>query len=531
MQSLYHSGPMLAEIPGHRDEIGRGQIVDGRGVRGPGADQRLLMICIDSMSLPFLRAHLDQLPTFKAQMDRGLLAEPETPGDFFSAGVWATFVSEKPPGEHGQYFPLQWNAEHQAFKRFSKPLWRGAFEVEPFWYALARAGVDCTVLDAAAVLNDQEAPCRQISNWSYQSTGRASTSNPALLAEIRRRFGRRPMGNEVPVPKKRALCRKVRDDMIVAIERKTNAILWLMERDPWQFFLAGYHEIHRAGHNLWPIEGAFASEADSDAMLAVYKIQDQQLQRIVEHIDAKTTLVLFALHGMAPNIAQDHFLQEIMAKLNARYLADHGYGNVPVKSTNLFSQLRKSVPFELQYHLAGILGEDIQDWVVSRSLVGGFDWSRTPAFRLSSGGEGMIRLNIKGREAKGFFEPDGEDMAKYVDWLMQRLFAIRVAGTDRPLIKSVDRTKDLFSGKNAHYLPDLLLKWAPDSPAEQIYSDDIGTIRSRLRTGRGGNHVGGSFVLVCGPGAKPESVREIAHIKDMGAFVRSHFGMPATASH
>ena len=65
---------------------------------------------------------------------------------------------------------------------------------------------------------------------------------------------------EVPVPKKKARCLKIRDQMIEALGRKTDAILWLMDRYEWQFFLAGFYEAHRAGHNLWPIVGAFASE-------------------------------------------------------------------------------------------------------------------------------------------------------------------------------------------------------------------------------------------------------------------------------
>ena len=164
---------------------------------------------------------------------------------------------------------------------------------------------------------------------------------------------------------------------------------------------------------------------------------------------------------------------------------------------------------------------------MNRGLVGGLDWARTPAFRMASGGEGMIRLNIKGREAKGFFEAESVELAQYVSWLQQCLMAIRVAGTDEPLIQSVTGVKDLFPGSKNHFLPDLLLKWAPAAPVEHIHSNEIGDIRARLSTGRGGNHVGKSFVVVSGPGAKTEAVREIAHIMDIGKFASSHFGLPA----
>ena len=499
------------------------------GAKATGGNSRLLMLCIDSMSLPFALEHIAQLPTLRALIDKGVMVQPETPATDFSASVWPTFAFGMEPGEHGEYFPFQWNAEHHVFKRLSKPIWHRAFELEPFWYDIARAGIKATVLDAGSILNDRAAPCRQITNWSNQSTGDAASSDPALLAEVRRRFGHRPIGKEVPVPKKRSECRRIRDSLISALKRKTDAILWLMEKDQWQFFLAGFYEVHRAGHNLWPTDGAFASEAEPDALLEVYEEQDRQLKRIVERTDSETTLVVFALHGMAPNAAQEHFLQKVMARLNARYLAEHGHGAVPASGTNFISLLRKTVPYGLQYQLASILGEDVQDWVVNRTVVGGLDWSRTPAFRLASAGEGTIRLNIKGREANGFFEPDSEELARYVGWLEHCLMSIRVAGTDEPLIKRILHPHELYPGPKAHYLPDLLLQWAPAAPVERIYSNEIGEIAEQLTTGRGGNHVDGSFVLVSGPDADPETVGKIARIQDIGRFAQSCFGLPARA--
>ena len=493
-------------------------------------DSRVLMLGIDAMSLPFARVHLDQLPTLKALIQRGVLVEPESTGKYFSASTWPSFASGKSVGELGQYFPFQWDAKHLKQRRLAESAWRNEFVFEPFWHEFARSGIESTVLDVGFVLNDRAAPCRQITNWSYQETSNADSSDPALLAEIRRRFGHRPIGREVPVPKKKARCLKIRDQMIEALGRKTDAILWLMDRYEWQFFLAGFYEAHRAGHNLWPIVGAFASETDSESLLEVYKALDRQFQRIVEYAeDARTTLIVFALHGMAPNMAQDHFLPKIMSKLNARYLAEHGFGVPPAREESLMSRFRKTVPSGLQIILANLVGERVQDWVVNRAVFGGLDWSRTPAFQVSSGGEGYLRLNIKGREAQGFFEPDSPELQQYVDWLEDALLQIRVADTGKPLVNRVLRTKDMFPGRKNHLLPDILLKWAPEAPVEHIWSEKIGDIRERLRTGRGGNHAGGSFVLVTGPGASNSAVHEIVHIKDIGRFVRSCFEPVTTA--
>jgi predicted AlkP superfamily phosphohydrolase/phosphomutase len=340
-----------------------------------------------------------------------------------------------------------------------------------------------------------------------------------LLAELRRRFGHRPIGKEIPVVKTRSHRRRICNDLIKSLRCKTDAILWLMERDKWRFFVTCYYEMHRAGHNLWPIDGRFASQTDPDALREVLQALDSQVARVIEHAsDERTTVILFALHGMAPNRAQDHFLQEILARLNVQYLRNRGYAATKTQRANLMSILRRRVPPSWQFAIASLLGEDVQDWVVNRALVGGLNWSRTPAFRMSSGGEGFVRLNIKGREAQGFFEPNSNELGDYVAWLKERLLEIRVKDTDEPLIRRILHAHEMFPGPRSHFLPDLLLEWAPESPAEHIYSEHIGEIQARLLTGRGGNHAGEAFVLVTGPGATRSDLQEVAHIKDIGKF-------------
>jgi predicted AlkP superfamily phosphohydrolase/phosphomutase len=488
-------------------------------------DPRVVMLGFDAMSLTFLQAHLDVLPTFKGLFAKGTLVQPETNGGYFSASPWPTFASGQAVGAHGQYYPFQWDAKNLRHRRVGDSAWRKDLTFEPFWHSIARRGIDCTVLDVGFVLDDEKAPCRQITNWSVQDTGAAAASDPALLAEVRRRFGRRPIGPEVPVPKKRPHTRRIRDALIKSVKRKTDAILWLMERDEWRFFLSSYYEMHRAGHNLWPVDGPFGSEADPEALRDVLQALDAEIARIVEHVsDGRTTVILFALHGMEPNRAQDHFLQEIMARLNTLYLTERGHRCARGRD-NVMSILRKRVPPSWQFVVASLLGENVQDWVVNRTLIGGLKWPHTPAFRVSGGGEGMLRLNIKGREAQGFFEPDSNELGDYVAWLKERLLAIRVKGTDKPLIKRILHPHEIFPGPRSHFLPDLLLEWAPESPVEHIYSDQIGEIKARLLTGRGGNHAGGAFVLVVGPGASRSNLHEVAHIKDIGKFAISCFDL------
>jgi hypothetical protein len=184
--------------------------------------------------------------------------------------------------------------------------------------------------------------------------------------------------------------------------------------------------------------------------------------------------------------------------------------------------LRHVVPPAVQYRAASILGDHVRNWVVRRALTGGRDWTATPSFPVLSGGEGYIRLNLKGRESVGFFEPGSPELADYVDWLRGRLLEIQVSGTGERLIDEVVAVDDVFSGKRRGFLPDLVLKWAPAVPVNRIRSADIGEIESSLETGRGGNHNDSAFLVATGDESLLNLVPRVHSISDLGRMAHEY---------
>lgn len=490
------------------------------------------MLGLDAVSLPFIRENLDRLPVIASLLKSGAVSELQSPASHLAASVWPTFLTGRPPGEHGQYFPFQWHAEQCDYRRIADPRWSEQFNVEPFWHPIARAGVPTIAFDVAHTLHDERAPCLQITNWSYQSSGDAKASDPKVLKEIRRRFGRRPIGPEVPVPKTAGQCDAIREQLSAAVRAKADATLYLMQK-PWRLFVTGWYEAHRAGHNLWPVEGDFASDASPDAMLAIYQETDRQLGRVLaelERSETPTSVVLFTVHGMEPNRAQDHFLTEILKRLNRLYL---GKASAPSRSKpsdfNVMAFLRHVLPPTLQYRTASLLGERVQDWVVNRALTAGRNWNETPSLPILSGGEGLIRLNIKGRESPGFFEPGSVELADYVDWLRERLSAIVVAETGEPLVRKVSTSDELFRGPRRHFLPDLMVEWAPDAPVHRVTSPDIGEIEVSLATGRGGNHNASAFMIARGDEALLRAAASVRDISGLGTIAEAYLLSEPTA--
>ena len=69
------------------------------------------MLGLDAVSLPFIKENLDRLPVIASLLKSGVVGELQSPASNLAASVWPTFLTGRPPGEHGQYFPFQWNAE------------------------------------------------------------------------------------------------------------------------------------------------------------------------------------------------------------------------------------------------------------------------------------------------------------------------------------------------------------------------------------------------------------------------------------
>lgn len=490
------------------------------GQPAPQASRRVFMLQLDSVNLEFIQDHLDDLPNLKRLFEAGSLQHTKSTADEIKASAWASFASASDPGTHGQYFPLQWDPESMSMHRAIDPYWGERLDFEPFWYDFGRAGYRCIAFDPNEVIPHADAPVLEILNWSSQENGWATSSDPAVLKELQSKFGRRPIGKEIPVKKSLAWSKKIRDQAIRSIEKKCDAIVWLAQRQPWDLFIACIYDLHRAGHNLWEASGSHASPAPAHALLDVYKAFDRKLSRILDEVQSEdTAIIVYSLHGMDQNKAQNHLLPEILKRLNNTYLETELDMELARPKAGVMSFLRKTVPPRLQYFAANLLSERVQDWVVSRQYHGALNWEQTAAFALPSGDEGYIRLNLQGREKLGFLPNSGNRKTHFIEWLRERLMEITVVETGEPLIERFDLIDDLFPGPRSHLLPDIILQWKPKRPVAEVASDAIGMVSGSLQTGRNGNHSGESFAVLAGDMPQGDIGAHLKKVTDYKSFV------------
>jgi predicted AlkP superfamily phosphohydrolase/phosphomutase len=472
--------------------------------------RRLLLIGLDAADRAFIADHADALPTISRLLREGdggrLSAEP------LAGAVWPTFCTGARPEDHGVFHHLQWDPTQMRIRRVSGD-WT---PYEPFWRKLAARGVKVTAFDVPFVFPGRT-DALELINWgSHDLVGRYWCSDKALGARFRRTFGPHPMGFEVPVDKTPGQLARALDRLVEGAGRRAKAIRWLMQARPWDVFLAAFGEAHRAGHTIWADPANPDDPAPEDGLKRVYAAVDTALADVIDAAGPDVDVVVFALHGMAPNSSQSHLTSLFMQRALARYRGDRApaeTGDAP----GMMRGLRKLIPAGLQLAVAQAVPTVVRDVVVAREIDGGYDWDRTLGLCLHGDLAGYLRLNLKGRERSG--AATREELPRLKTFLRDELLVLTTAD-GRPLVRAVSFPATETTGPRADLLPDLLVEWWPDLPPQpEARSPSLGVIRARHATGRGGNHRFEGFFTHVGPrqGAGPKP----AHIRDMPTLIEA----------
>jgi predicted AlkP superfamily phosphohydrolase/phosphomutase len=486
--------------------------------------ERLLMIAVDACELSLVRSSLGSFPTFARLLGEGAFLPLHSTADTISASVWPTMYSGLAPGDHAISQHIQWDPAAMQMRRVDGE-W---LYCEPFWYELARAGLGVTTVDVPFTFENRMPSAVEVNNWgSHDLTGRFAANPGRLRHEIRRRFGRHPMGYEIPVSKDSGQLENMTRECVEGAATKGRLSRWLLDTTEWNFFLTVFGECHRAGHILWREDGAVHEHVPKGALLEVYRAVDAALGGLLEGVDLEdTTVVVFSLHGMGPNYSQEHFVRRAMDRINASFRQEGALGDEkPAAQHGVMRWLRESIPAPLQHAVARSVPVQVRDWVVSREVTGGLDWSRTPGFALRSDLFSFIRLNVRGREQQGMLEPGSEAHRAYLDHVTRRLLELRAEGTDQAILRDIVSAQEKLPGARQELLPDLILRWTDQVPATRAYSDALGTIEATPDSGRTGEHRPDGFALMLGSRARQGGLPPLASNADFGRFASYLLGV------
>jgi predicted AlkP superfamily phosphohydrolase/phosphomutase len=336
----------------------------------------------------------------------------------------------------------------------------------------------------------------------------------------------------------------------------------LLHREPWDLFLTVFGDSHSAEHDFWhlsqpdhPLYQEWHRPAP-DPMLQTFEEIDRAIADILAAAPENANVVCFSVHGMGINVTDLFsmtFLPELLYRWNfpgkVGLPPKHATANIPAPITHpvrntwagevwslkhddhpLRRLLRRRLP-------SRFLHSDQQPDIISPYELNAQQhpiswvpavwysplWSQMKAFALPAFSDGLIRINLQGREAQGIVAP--ADYDALCDELTDLAFSLRDGRTGQPLVKNVVRTRRSPLQDDAN-LPDadLVVVWH-EEPTDVVESR-LGRI-GPVPYSRPGGHREKGFVIAQGPDVPPGvQVAENPQGIDLAPTILSLLGAP-----
>jgi len=463
-----------------------------------------------------------RLPNLGALRERGVWHDLDAPATQFAAGAQHTLYSGVELGEHGLFYPFQWDASEQRV-RYMGDLHAPA----PIWERLGRRGTRTLAVDPYESRPPADpAPGTQVCGWQlHDRVVLQEWSNPGdAHRRLERIFGAPQPVDEVFGRHSVDEVLGLRRRLLGAPGRVADAADLLLAEARFDLAWLTFCAAHVAGHQFWDLSQLDASGLDPAAervlgstLEDVYVAVDAAIGRVLAALPDGGDLMVVSPVGMDVNTSRADLLPEMLQAILDP--APEARPDETAAAPSSIWRLRAALPSGLRARVAGALPEKVALDLTARLEMRGMDWTRVRAFAHPAENQGYVRLNLRGRERDGIVDPADADAL--MDEIATGIESFRELDGS-PAVRSVEKVRDLFgTGDRAHQLPDLIVKWV-DTPAtrlEGLRSERFGTVRRHgVGSGRSGNHTeGDAWALVVPGSSRHASLDRRPRLEDVAA--------------
>lgn len=494
------------------------------------------MICVlqfDAASVSLLDRMLaaGELPHLAGLIDRGRRVELNTPAKDFAAGAFYSLYSGVSMGDHGIFYPFQWNAPEQRAR------YATAFEAPPpVWERLAGSGLRTLAIDPyeSRPPSSDRVEGTFVCGWGFEERVVLPrwSHPPGAGRRLERRFGRGAQATEVFGEPSVPHLLSLRERLLAAPARIATLARELLAAEDYDLAWLTFSASHMAGHAFWDLSlleeaslDPTARELIAGALPEIYAEVDSAIGAVAERLPEGTPVVVASAVGMEENTSRADLLPQMLGAIlgGERLEPEEGDG-----ASGIW-KLRGAVPGHVRARVASAIPRRVALELTSRLELRGYDWSRTRAFAHPADNQGYIRFNLAGRERDGIIDAaEAEELAVEIAEGI-RSFKFEDGS---PAATGVVRTAELrddYGGVHAHRLPDLVVRWSdrPTVRDERLHSERFGTaVRPGAGSGRSGNHpAGGAWaVLVPGSGSSLLEPEGAPRVEDVAATVLELLG-------
>ena len=434
----------------------------------------------------------------------GRLASTIPPATFPS---WTSFMTGVNPGRHGVFdFTCREAGTYRV--RFVNSTHRQAPSI---WEILSRAGRRVGVLGVPGTYPPEHVNGCMVSGFDTPVTTRSDASfvYPPSYAKDVDAIGGFPFADFQEFSIDSGWHQRALASMLSAIERKCALAESLLKRETLDCFMLMFGESDTVAHHFWAFHDRASpryrevSSALHDAIRRVYAALDTALGRLMEVAQPDHVLVL-SDHGFGGAGDTAIFLN--------RFLAQEGFlrwvpgGGLAPMMRQLRQWAVRIVPEQWHARAFRLADGRLADAMETRVRFGGIDWAHTQASSEELNYFPSIWLNVAGRDPHGVVPPAAYD--EVCAALRARLLAWRDPIHHSPVVRSVWRRDEIYSGSAVATAPDLILDLqtpggysyvalpsagSVGEPVERIAATDL--TGGKLRGMSGSHRADGLFAL------------------------------------
>jgi predicted AlkP superfamily phosphohydrolase/phosphomutase len=474
------------------------------------------------------------MPGFAELGSRGTTYQLDNTIEYLPDTLWSELTTGRSAPAAGLYWQPEQVHAGEARLRANTP---ADVPLIPFWRHASDAGRRVAVIDAVYAPPAPGLNGVLLRDWGTHSAGFGRGSDPpGYVDDVVARYGDYPLphgwaesegrswGCDVHDGSRKAL-ETLPQKLADAVDLKTRIVLGELERDDWDLFFAVFHEAHCAGHQLWHFmdESSPWHDADAPAGLKngvrdVYMRLDRSLRQILDRVGPETAVFVVLTRGMTSHVGGWQLLPEILVRL--------GY----TAAGSVAASMRSRLPAPVRRTLKALVRGPLRDQLKSASGTSAqpLENPRTKAMRVRCGGNGALRLNVRGRDPFGSIEP-GEEYDAACEDLKRELEALRDTQSGAPVVNEVLRSDVVFGDWYHPNLPDLIVKFREHGVITSVTSPRIGTVSEPARDrrfARSGEHTSQVRLWRIEPGIEEGTTVRGSHVFDVAPTVLDLLSVP-----
>ena len=505
--------------------------------------KQIIALGLEAAEIDLLRKWTKEgyLPTLSKIMENGCWRKLMSTAEISSQATWPSITTGVSPAKHGMgfYHRQLKSGSYRIVKKYAEEI-----GYPFFWKKLSDAHLKTAIFDIPVVYLIKHFNGVQLIGWGAEGLNfKQSSDPPELLKEILSKFGHHPI--EGWYQKMNADVnewKNLRQKILNGVRLRTSIIEWILDKENWDLFFAGFAEMHLAGHYFWHLTDEKNPNYDEgiakicgDTILKIYMEVDNSINGIMKkYPDA--TYFIFSNSGMGPNYSGQHLIPQILKRMG---LAGNAETQNNKSIYDKISPAKKWGPYALkkiETITSSVLIEKAKNMVPAklwdrwtrRILAVGNNWNHCKAFHVPSDFTGSIRINLIGREPEGKINPGKEydDLCSEIENLFMELIN---PATSKKAVKKVIKVRDRYTGKYINELPDIIIKWEGENPISSLYSSRIGTVTGELPDKRTGAHQTYGFFIAYGKETKPLGKLDEKNIMDIAPTILNYFDIPIPA--